>query len=163
MSNSFLFPVQSRPTVDFLAALGAASAPFTPPFVGGTVQNLPGLPPVNSRRWILRVIEYLASSDFGLEFDFFATAAGLTASAATDTFVSRYQFAAANGVQFNGTGPFRFYSDGLAIPIVDLDSVNTVNPPLLHVAAQNIDTVAKAASPTDILQVTFWVEPMQAW
>lgn len=163
MSNSYLFPVQSRPTTDFLTALAAAGAPLTPPFVGTVVNNIPGLPNVGPKRYLIRGIEYLAVQNIGLEFDFFNSATGLTNAIGTDGFISRYQFAAANGVQFNSTGLYRYYVDGLAIPYIDLDAVNSQVPVLLHVAIQNIDIVAKSADAAGAIQATFWCEPMQAY
>ena len=163
MPSNFLFPVVSSPTVNFLEALGAASASFTPPFVGTAMNNLAGVPPIGSRRFFIRVIEYLCVQQVGLEFDFWGSAAGLTNAIATDTFISRYQFASVNGQQFNNTGLFRYYIDGLAIPYYDLDTANSTTPPTLHVAAQNVDTVAKSAGAPGAVNATFWLEPMQAW
>lgn len=163
MSNTFLFPVTSRPTVDFLDALAAAGSSLTPPFAGGPINTLKGLPPINARRFLVRAIEYLAVENVGLEFDFFGSAAGLTDVIGTDTFISRFQFASVNGAQFNATGLYRYYVDGLAIPVLDLDSINTTTPPALHVAVQNVDTVAKTVDAAGAVKVTIWVEPMQGW
>jgi hypothetical protein len=164
MSNTFLHPVQSNPTTQFIEALAAAGSTFTPPFVGSALYNLPGLPPVNSRRYLIRAIEYLCVQDVGLEFDFWNSASGLTNAIATDAFISRFQFGAVNGAQFNGAGLFRFYVDGLAIPYFDADSVlSTTVVPTLHVAVQNVDTVAKSAGAPGAVNATFWLEPMQAW
>jgi hypothetical protein len=151
---SILIPVISRPTVDFLAALAAASATFTPPFTGGPITNLAGLPASGSRRFLVRAISFTAVESIGLEFDFFSGAAG--------GFLSRYQFGKADGVQFNATGLYNYYVDGLAIPYIDLDTVSSTNPapPALHVAIQNVDTTAKSADAAGAIAVTVWIEPM---
>lgn len=163
MPNSFLHPVQSNPTTMFIEALGAASSTFTAPFVGSAIYNI-GLPKASgSGRWIIRAIQYLCVQQVGLEFDFFNSASGLTNLIATDGFISRIQFGSVQGQLFNNLGLFRFYLDGLAIPYVDNDTVNTVNPANLHVAAQNVDTVAKGAGAAGAVNATFWLEPMQAW
>ncbi len=162
--NNFLFPVISRPTVDFLDALASASGTFAPPYAGTAINNLLGVPKVNSYRFRIRAIEYIAVEQVGLEFDFFGTAAGLTNVVATDTFLSRYPFSSVNGAQYAGAGLFRFYVDGLDIPYVDLDSVNGASvTPALHVGIQNVDTVAKSANAAGAVQATFWLEPVQGW
>jgi hypothetical protein len=167
MPQSFLYPVNALPTVNFLEALGAAAGFNTPPFVGTAMNNIPGVPAIASRRFLIRAIEYLCVQQVGLEFDFFNSATGLTNVIGTDGFISRFQFATVQGQQFNsvalGGGLFRFYIDGLAIPYVDLDTINTVNPPTLHVAAQNVDTVAKSAGAGGAVNATFWLEPMQSY
>ncbi len=160
MSDRFIYPVVSKPTVDFLDALGAAANAFQPPFVGGPVNNLPGVPPVNSRRYFIRGIEYLATENVGLEFDFFSSASGLTNVIGTDTFLARYQFASSNGVQFNGTGLYRYFSWGLDLPYYDDDTLNTTTSPSLHVAIQNVDTTAKSAGAPGAITCRFWLTPM---
>lgn len=163
MSNDFLYAVSSKPTVHFLDALAAAGTSFTPPFVATAINNIPGVPPIGSRRFLIRAIEYLSVQNVGLEFDFFGSAAGLTNVIATDTFISRYQFASANGVQVGGAGLYRSYVDGLAIPWFDADTINTPTPPSLHVLAQNCDTVAKLGDAAGAIAVTFWLQMNQAW
>ncbi len=163
MSNTYLFPVYSNPMTQFTEALGAAAVSFTPPFVASAMYNLQGVPPIAGRQYLIRAIMYEAAQNFGLEFDFFGSALGLTNVLGTDTFISRYQFSASNGAPIGAGALYRYYVDGLAIPYYDLDSANSVNPPTLHVVAQNDDTVAKSASPAGGMQATFWLEPMQAW
>ncbi len=87
-----------------------------------------------------------------MEFDCFSGAAG--------GFVSRYQFSKADGVQLAGAGLYNYYVDGLAIPYQDLDTSSSPTPPSLHVAIQNVDTVAKSAGAGGAVSVTIWVEPM---
>jgi hypothetical protein len=167
MPQSILYPVSSRPTLDFVDALAAASAFSTGPFVGGPIYNIPGVPPIGSRRFLIRAIEYLCVQQVGLEFNFFGSAVGLTDVVATDTFVSRFQFGKANGVQFNKVNVanplWRFYNDGLAVPYVDLDSVNSQTSPTLHVAVENVDTVAKSAGAAGAVAATFYLEATQGW
>jgi len=153
MSTSFLFPVPTVATVNFLPALAAASAFGTPPFAGTAINNINGVPPIGSRRYLIRAIRWTAVENIGLEFDFFSSNSG--------AFLARYQFASVNGVQYNAVGPFAYYVDGLALPYFDADTINTVNPPTLHVGVQNIDTVAKTANAGGAINATFWLEPMQ--
>ncbi len=156
-----LYPVTSRSTVDFLDALAAASAFGTPPYVGTAINTLYGVPPIGSRRFLIRAIEFLAMENIGIEFDFWSSATGLTNAVDTDTFLARYQFGSINGQQYNSTGLYRYYVDGLAIPYFDADTINTVNPPTLHVGIQNIDTTAKSADAAGAIAATFWLEPQQ--
>lgn len=155
MSSRLLFPVISRPTVNFLEALAAVSSTLTPPFAGTPINNLIGVPPLNSRRYLIRAIGYTAIEDVGLEFDFYADAAGAQ-------FLCRYQFTSSNGAQYAGAGLYQFYVDGLSLPYYDADTIDGANPPTLHVGAQNVDTVAKSAAELGTVTVTFWLEPMQS-
>jgi len=163
MPQTFLAPVQSVETVNFLEALAGAAVTGTPPFVASAMNNLNGVPAIGSRRFLIRAIQVLAVQNFGPEFNFFGSAAGKTTDPATDTFISRFGFTSAMGEQIGGAGLFRYYIDGLAIPYLDLDTINTVNPPTLHVVLQNIDTVAKSANAPGQLTATFWLEVMQSY
>lgn len=159
---TYLFPVSSRPTVNFLEALAAAGSTLTPPFIGTAINNLYGVPNTASRRFLIRAIQYLAVENVGLEFDFYASATSGVAAIGTDTFIARYQFASVNGVQYNSAGIYQYYVDGLTIPYVDADWLGSsaINQPLLHVGVQNIDTVAKSADAAGAIATTFWLEPM---
>lgn len=153
MENTFLWPVVSQPTVNFTDALAAASGTFTPPFAATAINNLYGVPPIGSRRFLIRAITYECVQNVGVEFDFYSSALG--------GFLARYQFAAVNGVQVAGAGNYLYYVDGLAIPYVDLDSVNSATvAPTLHVGIQNVDTVAKGANGAGAITATFWLETM---
>lgn len=149
-----LIPVISRPATDFTAALAAASSALTPPFAGSAITNLAGLPPSGSRRFLIRAISYTSVENLGLEFDFFSGASG--------GFLSRYQFSKTDGAQLNAAGLYNAYVDGLRIPYQDLDTASSTTPapPTLHVAIQNVDTVAKSAGSDGAVTVTFWIEPM---
>lgn len=145
-----LIPVVSRPTVDFLAALAAASGALTPPYAGSVITNLPGLPPNGAKQFFVRAIGYTAVENLGLGFNFFSGASG--------GFLSRYQFQKTDGAQAGGAGLYNAYVDGLAIPYHDLDTANTTTPPTLHVSLDNVDTVAKSANAGGAVTVTIWVE-----
>lgn len=155
MQTSMLFPVTSRPTVDFIEALAAAAGTMIPPYAGSAITNLYGVPPIGSRRFLIRAIAYECVQNVGLEFDFFSSAVG--------GFLARFEFQSANGAEYNGLGNYLYYVDGLAIPYLDADSVNSATvAPTLHVGIQNIDTVAKGAGELGAITATFWLEPMTA-
>lgn len=162
MPSNFWFPVVSKPGTNFTEALLAAGSTLTPPFAGSAINVLPGVPPVFSRRYWIRAIEYVAKENVGLEFDFFGSAAGNTTDPATNTFISRYQFGSVNGVQYNGAGLYLYFSGTLQIPYFDLDTANAVPSPNLNVGIQNIDTVAKSADAAGAIACTFWLEPIIA-
>lgn len=149
-----LYPVKSVGTINFLEVLAAAAGFSTPPFAGTAINNLNGLPPIYSRRFLIRAIAYTCVQQVGLEFDFYG-------DALATAFLSRVQFAAVNGQKFNNAGLFNFYMDGLAIPYFDLDTANSQNPPQIHVGVQNIDTVAKGAGVAGAIVATIYAEPMQ--
>ena len=159
-----LFHVYSNPTTQFTEALAAANSAFTPPFIGSAIYDLPALPMSGSGRYLIRAIRYLAVQNVGLEFDFFAygASAGQPSNLiATDAFIARYQFAAANGVQYNSTGLYRYYVDGLAIPYADGAAQNSATiPRQVHLGVQNIDTVAKSAGAPGAIRITIWLEPL---
>lgn len=155
-----VWPVYSVPSTQFTEALAAAGTALTPPFVGSAIYNLPGLPGGGTGRFFIRAIEYLAVQNVGLEFDFFGSGIGQPTNViATDRFLSRYQFLSANGVQYSGAGLYRSYVDGLAIPYVDVDTINAVGPRQIHLGIQNVDTVAKSAGAPGAVAITLWVEP----
>jgi len=146
-------PVPSRPTVDFTGALAAAASSLTPPFVGTAIANLPGLPPWGPRRFLIRALAYTAVEPVGLAVDFYTRSTG--------GFLARYLFAKADVAQLNGAGLYSAYVDGLEIPYADLDTLESVTPPTLHVALQNCDTTAKSAGAPGAVTLTVFVEPMQ--
>ena len=152
--NSFLFPVTSKATVNFLEALITGAA--TP------MNNLPG-PRSGSYRFLIRAIAVDAMEQFGPEFWFFSRAAGVTADPDTDDFLSKWQFTDGMAAQIGSAGLWRYYADGLAIPYVDLDALNTINPMNLHVILQNGSATPKSANAAGAIATTFWLEPQVAY
>lgn len=152
--NDFVYPVTSVATVNFLEALAQNAA--------SAMNILYGVPPIFSRRYLIRAINVLTREAYGPELNMFATAAGNTTDPATNTFISRWGFISANAERIGGTGLYNYYVDGLAIPYYDLDTVNTENPPSLHVILQNLSATAKSANDTGATKVTVWLQPMTA-
>lgn len=162
MTHSYLYLVTSKETVNFLEALAAASGTAVPPFAATAMNNLPISAP-GMRRFLIRVIEITAIQNFGPEINIFSSAAGLTVDPDTDSYLSRFSFTSSMGEQIGGTGLWRYYIDGLAIPYFDLDTSSSPSQPTLHVVMQNIDTVAKLAGAPGAVDVNVWLEPMQAY
>lgn len=154
MASQFLFPVVSVETVNFTESLAQ--------FAASAMNSIPGVPPVNSRRYLIRAISVVTKENYGPQFNFFSSAAGNTTDPGTNTFVSRFEFNDSNGQQVGATGLWEYYVDGLAVPYVDADTVNTVNSPTLHVILENLSTTSKSASAAGYSVATFWLEPMSA-
>jgi hypothetical protein len=163
MSNTFLFPVRSVETTQFNSPIAGASAPMTPPYAASVMTNIPGVPAIGSRRFLIRAIQVIAKENFGPEVNFFSKAAGPTLDPATDSFIARFQFLSVNGEQIGGVGNFRYYIDGLAIPYQDDDNISKVGVGSLHVILQNVDVTAKSGDTNGATVVTVWLEPVQAW
>ena len=160
MSQTFLLPVLSSPSVNFQEALNQNQA--TP------MNNLVMPHQFRGRDFLIRAIKCTTPDNFGPEFNFFATAAGFTALVATDTAISRFGFVSAMGERLGGAGLWRYYVDGLAIPYFDADTVNQNLAGSLHVVLQNIDATAKTVGGGVVaaggnISCTFWIEPMQSF
>lgn len=152
--NDCVYPVTSVPTVNFLEALAQNAA--------SAMNILYGVPPIFGRRYLIRAVSILTREAYGPELNFFATAAGNTTDPATNTFISRCGFVSANGERIGATGLYNYYVDGLAIPYYDLDTINSENPPSLHVILQNVSATGKSANDTGATKVTVWMQPQTA-
>ena len=152
--SQFLFPVASQPLVNFTDALAQNAAT--------AMNNLLGVPPIFSRRYLIRAIKATTKENYGPQLNFFSTAAGNTTDPATNTFLSRWGFLSSMGTQIGATGLYQYYVDGLAIPYYDADTFNTVNPPTLHCILQNISATAKSSGADGETAVTVWLTPQTA-
>jgi hypothetical protein len=162
--NTTLAPVTSREATNFTEALAGAAAGPMPPYHATAMNNLTGLPQANSRRWVITAIQVVTKENWGPEVNFFSRAAALGADPQADSFLGRFGFLSAMGEQINGTGLYRYYIDGLAIPYIDQDWNNdSSSTAKLHVILQNIDTTAKSADAPGYSVLTVWVRPQQAY
>ena len=155
MSTNFVYSVPSAEATNFTEALVTNA--------NSAMNNLPGLPNAGSGYWFIRAIMALATENYGPSFTFFGSKNGFTLDPATDFQAGVFAFSSAMGVQVGGSGLWRYYVDGLAIPYIDLDQIGTVNPPNLHVILGNISATGKSAYPAGKTQVTFWLEMAQAF
>lgn len=153
--QNFLHPVYAKGSVNFREALAAAG-------VATPVNALPGVPPINSRRYFIRAVSALAMEHIGMTFLFFGTSSAPTADVDTDRFISSFGFVAGQGIQHNNAGLWRYYVDGLMIPYYMDGAGNTITPATLNVALQLQGAVAKSANDAGAVSVTFWLEPMSA-
>lgn len=152
--NQFLYPIRSKGTVNFLEglAVGAASA----------MNSLPGLPNVNSRRYLIRAVRVVSVQNLGMNFQFYGASTGVTADVDTNRFISSFGFVAGQGVRYNSAGLYLYYVDGLAIPYYEDGAGNAVARPSLNVVLQIQGATAKLADVAGALTAEFWLEPMSA-
>ena len=151
MSTASLFPVVSRPTVDFLQALATHQ--------GTTIADILGVPVNDNRRFRIRAIEVLAIENFAPVLSFFATSAGYTDVVATDTYYGQWAFVQTDGVLLANLGPYRYFIPDLNIPYLDRDTQLSVTPPTLHMTLDNEGATSKSAGAAGAVVVTTWLEP----
>lgn len=157
--DSFLYPVPSNPDVNFRDALAASGANGAPPYHATAMNIVRGVPPIASRRYVIRQILVVAKENFGPELNFFSSAAPLGNDVAADSFLGRWGFSSSMGEQIGGSGLWRYFIAGLAIPYVDNDTIGTQDPPNLNMIMQNIDVTAKSAGDNGAVAVTVWLTP----
>jgi hypothetical protein len=72
-----------------------------------------------------------------------------------DDFLSRWSFAAADGVRFGGANQYYYYIEGLEIPYVDDDKSGE-----LHMSLVNRSAASKTAGAGGEVVVEVFIEPM---
>ena len=154
MSNNFLFPVVSVPATNFTEALATNAK--------SAMNLLYGIVPQASRQYLIQQIEVTTKENIGPQFNFFASAAGFTTDPATDTFLGQVTFLAAQGAQIGASGLWRYFVNGLQMPYYDADTLNSLNPPSLHVILQNVGATSKSAGAAGSIAVTIWMQAMMA-
>lgn len=154
--NQLLFPVFAKGATNFREGLAVAGE-ATP------VNALYGVPPVNSRRFLIRAVSVLAMEHIGMTFLFFASQAAPTADVDTDRFISSLGFTIGQGIQYDGAGLWRYYIDGMAVPYYMDGSGNSQNPPTLNVALQLQGATAKTAGDPGEVSAVFWLEPLSEY
>jgi hypothetical protein len=146
-----LYPVRSNEATDFLAGLATNAA--------SVITNLP-IPTPGVRRWFLRALSVVGLEAIAPEFNFFSSATGINADPALDNWIGAVGVLDTDAKRFGAAGVFRWWKDGLSIPLYDNDSANQIGVPSLHVALANRAVAAKTAGAPGNLQVTFWLEPI---
>ena len=102
-------------------------------------------------------ITIVSDQNLAWELDFWNSALfGSSSDMDLDGWIGLWSFVAANGTQIAGTGSYRYYIDGLNIPLYDADGTQT-----LHVSLVNRSATAKNAGATGEIVVTFIVEGQQ--
>lgn len=151
--TNFVHPVVSVGTVNFLEALAVAGDTTA-------LNALPGVPPVNSRRFFIRQVAVQAMENIGMTFLFFASAANPTLNVDTDRFIASLGFVAGQGIRNDGAGLWRYYMDGLSVPYYMDGSGNSITPATLNVVLRLQGATAKSAGAPGAIRATFWLEAM---
>lgn len=125
------------------------------------IQSL-SIPTPSTRRWMIRGVSLIALQEILPEFHFFSSARGLTNSPMTDRWIASFGFGDTDAHQFGNEGPFRWYKEGLSTPYYDLDVLDQVGTPSLHVLMINRAPLGKLAGPEGAMRVNFWLEPFTA-
>lgn len=134
---------------------------FTDALATNAVENenlvLPGsLAGVNgAAQGYVRSITIVSDQNLSWELQWYQADTFQNADPEVDSFLSYWLFAAADGVQVAGTGLYRYYVDGLAIPYRDSDGSGE-----MHLSLVNRSATSKNAGATGEIKVTLGVEPM---
>jgi len=146
----YLYPVRTSSSVEFTDALITNAAenenivlPSALSGVGGNATN------------IVRAIQIVATENLAYELDFYGTDAFNSATPNLNRFLGLWAFAASDGTRVAGTGLYRYYIDGLDIPLWDYDKTGE-----MHVALVNRSAAAKTAGAGGALTVTVWCQVM---
>lgn len=158
----FLYRVRTDKDVEFTGAILQNAAEEENIVLSSGLSGMNG-----QAELILRGITIISDQNLAWELQFFSSDLFQESNLDLDTFIARWSFAAADGVQIGATGTYEYYIDGLEIPLWDDDRVAVTNAGVtgtgeLHVALVNRSATSKIAGATGEIVVTFWVEPMQA-
>lgn len=146
----FLYPVRTSSAVEFTGAIAQNAQETENIVLGSALQGTNGI-----AANILQAIEIVATENLAYTLDFYGTDAFNSATPNLNRFLGTWAFAASDGLQVAGTGLYRYYIDGLGIPLWDYD-----NSGELHVALVNRSVAGKSAGAGGAMTVTFWCTPM---
>lgn len=104
---------------------------------------------------IIRSIMLQADQNLSWELMFWATDGFANADLDLDTFISRWTFAVADGVQIGATAQYYYYIEGLDIPVRDEDSTGE-----LHISLVNRSATGKNSGATGEVVVQLSVSAM---
>lgn len=168
----FLYKVKTDDTVNWTGALVTNAEAKEDLDLNTLAAGLSGM---NGRvELILRGISISSVQQLAWEVDLWTSATHTTTDPNTDAFVGCWAFGASgtpgDGAQIAATGLYRYYIDGLEIPLWDDDQTGTggsATDPLrysgkLHASLINRSVTSKIAGTSGRITVTFWVEVMQA-
>ena len=99
----------------------------------------------------------VSKENLSWELNFWADSNFDEATPNADKYLGRYGFVAGDGVQVAGAGLWRYYIDGLELPLWDLDKDGK-----LFLGLVNRSAAAKTAGVNGAVNVTIFVKEMQA-
>jgi hypothetical protein len=105
----------------------------------------------------LTAITVVSDQNLAWELDFWDSSLfGSSSNMDADGFIGFWAFNATDAVRVAGAGSYRYYIDGLQIPLTDADKTAT-----LHVGLVNRSATSKIAGASGEIVVTFHVEGQQ--
>lgn len=108
-------------------------------------------------RSYLRSITILSDQNLAWEIMMFSADSFDDADADVDTMIGWWQFSTAGAVQIAAAGLFRYYIDGLAVPVLDDDNTSEI-----HIMLLNRSATGKNSGATGEIVVELVLEPMVA-
>lgn len=142
----FLYPVRTSSAVEFTGAIVTNAQETENIVLPSSLSGING----NAAN-ILHAIEIVATENLAYELDFYGSDAFNSATPNLNRFLGLWAFAAGDGTQVAATGLYRYYIDGLAIPLWDYDLSGE-----LHVALVNRSVASKTAGAGGAMTVTMW-------
>ena len=107
-------------------------------------------------------ISVLSDQNLAWEFNFWNSALfGSSSNMDLDGWIGLWGFAAADGQQIAATGNYRYYIDGLEIPLWNSSANGTSTMQELYVSLVNRSATSKNAGATGEIVVTFHVQAQQ--
>lgn len=146
----YLYPVRTSSSVEFTGAIVQNAQETENIVLPSSLQGING-----TASNILHAIEIVATENLAYTLDFYGTDAFNSATPNLNRFLGTWAFAASDGTQVAGAGLYRYYIDGLSIPLWDYDKTGE-----LHVALVNRSVAAKTAGAGGAMAVTFWCQVM---
>lgn len=145
-----VYQIRTDPDAQFTGAL-ATNAIATENLVqsafGGVDRNI---------QLVLTGLTLVSDQNLAWEIGIYGTDVFNSADPELNQFLGSWAFAASDGTQVAATGPYRYYIDGLSIPIMDYDKTSEI-----HLALVNRSVTSKNAGATGEITVTLWVQSMQ--
>lgn len=139
-----LCTLRSAPATQFTDALvtnaGELESMAAPAALGGS-----------SSRGRLKMLNLVATENRDYELLLFSGAVANTADAATNRFLGRWSFVAADAVRVAATGLYLYHINGLDVPYEDQDKTG-----LIHAMLVNRSAAAKSAGAPGALRIDLW-------
>lgn len=146
--NRINHSIETDPAVHFTGALATNAAEqehiaLAPPLSGFR----------NNARGIVQSLAIISKENLDWELILWGNSTCNTADPATDSFIGRWSFVAADAVRVAGANLYYYYIDGLAVPYRDDDQTGE-----LHVSLLNRSAAAKSAGAAGALKVIVRIE-----
>jgi hypothetical protein len=149
----FAYTVRTDKDTHFTGAIAQNAKEDENLTLPGTLRGTNG-----NARIAIRSIMLQSDQNLSWELIFWSTDGFDNTDLDLDTFLSRWTFAVADGVQIAGANQFYYYIEGLDIPYVDADNTGE-----LHVSLVCRSAAGKTAGAGGEVVVQIAAEPIGAW